>query len=430
MISNIKIIEIDKGVKLHLIKSAKFKTDLIGIYIKRPLKESEASKNAVLTRILERGTMKYETAKKINEKLDDLFGSILVSDVHKYGEKHVFQFKMQIPDKKYVSSEKIFEESIETLNELINNPLLKNGMFNELYLEQEKKNLIQTIKSIKDDKMSYALQQCIENMCEDEAYRISQNGSIEEVEKIDSLSLYEHYKKVLKTSPIDICIIGDIDFDYVEKVIKEKLFFERNKIISIKREEISKDIENVKDIEEFMDVKQAKLTLGYRTNIRYEDDDYEASVLFASVLGGGANSKLFNEIREEKSLSYYIYARLEKFKSIMLIASGINTKDKDEVIDLINKNIEKIQNGEITKEELGIAKKSMISSLQSRADYPNSFINYYYDQMLTRKSIDIENIIEKYSKITIDEVVEASKKIELDIIHFIREKEKVYINEN
>ncbi len=430
MISNIKIIEIDKGVKLHLIKSAKFKTDLIGIYIKRPLKESEASKNAVLTRILERGTMKYETAKKINEKLDDLFGSILVSDVHKYGEKHVFQFKMQIPDKKYVSSEKIFEESIETLNELINNPLLKNGMFNELYLEQEKKNLIQTIKSIKDDKMSYALQQCIENMCEDEAYRISQNGSIEEVEKIDSLSLYEHYKKVLKTSPIDICIIGDIDFDYVEKVIKEKLFFERNKIISIKREEISKDIENVKDIEEFMDVKQAKLTLGYRTNIRYEDDDYEASVLFASVLGGGANSKLFNEIREEKSLSYYIYARLEKFKSIMLIASGINTKDKDEVIDLINKNIEKIQNGEITKEELGIAKKSMISSLQSRADYPNSFINYYYDQMLTRKSIDIENIIEKYSNITIDEVVEASKKIELDTIHFIREKEKVYISEN
>ena len=59
--------------------------------------------------------------------------------------------------------------------------------------------------------------------------------------------------------------------------------------------------------------------------IEYEDEDYEASVLFASVLGGGANSKLFNEIREEKSLSYYIYAKLDKFKSIMLIASGINT---------------------------------------------------------------------------------------------------------
>ena len=119
MISNIKISKIDKGGKLHLIKSEKFKTDLIGVYIKRPLKESEASKNAILTRILERGTMNYPTAKEFNENLDDLFGAILISDVHKYGEKHVFQFKMQIPDKKYVGAERIFEESIELLNELI-----------------------------------------------------------------------------------------------------------------------------------------------------------------------------------------------------------------------------------------------------------------------------------------------------------------------
>ena len=428
MISDIKIIEIDKSVKLHLIKSEKFKTDLIGVYIKRPLKESEASKNAILTRILERGTVNYPTAKEFNENLDALFGAILISDVHKYGEKHVFQFKMQIPDKKYVGAEKIFEESIEILNELINKPFLVDGMFNEVYLEQEKKILIQTIKAIKDDKINYALHQCIENMCENENYRISENGSIEEVQKIDSVSLYNHYKDVLKTSPIDICIIGDIDFDYTEKIIREKLVFERDEIISIGREKTYKNIKEVKYVEESMDVSQAKLTLGYRTNIRYEDEDYEASVLFASVLGGGANSKLFNEIREEKSLSYYIYAKLDKFKSIMLIASGINTKDKEEVIKLIKSNIEKIQNGGITKEELDIAKKSIISSLESRGDYPNSFINYYYDQRLTRKKIDIKYVIEKYTNITIEEVVEASKKIELDIIHFI--KEKVHVNGN
>ncbi|MEA1975919.1 MAG: pitrilysin family protein [Bacillota bacterium] len=430
MRSDIKIIEIDKGVKLHLIKSEKFKTDLIGVYIKRPLKESEASKNAVLTRILERGTASYPTAKEFNENLDALFGAILISDVHKYGEKHVFQFKMQIPDKKYVGAEKIFEESIELLNELINKPFLVDGMFNEIYLEQEKKILIQTIKAIKDDKMNYALHQCVENMCENENYRISENGSVEEVQKIDSVSLYKHYKEVLKSSPIDICIIGDIDFDYTEKIVREKLVFERDEIISIDREKTYKNIKEVKYIEESMDVSQAKLTLGYRTNIRYEDENYEASVLFASVLGGGANSKLFNEIREEKSLSYYIYAKLDKFKSIMLIAAGINTKDKEEVIKLIKNNIEKIQNGGITKEELDIAKKSIISSLESRGDYPNSFINYYYDQRLTRKKIDIKYVIEKYKNITTDQVVEASKKIELDIIHFIKEKEKVHTNGN
>jgi len=396
MINEIKIVEINNEVRLHLIESSKFKTDLIGVYIKRPLKESEASMNAVLTRILERGTMKYKTTKEFNEKLDDLYGAVLVSDVHKYGEKHVFQFKMQIPDKRYVDSEKIFEESIETLNELINNPLLIDGVFNDEFLKQEKKNLIQTIKSIKDDKIAYAIHKCIENMCENEPYKISQNGSVEEVEKINSKNLYKHYKNVLKTSPIDICVIGDMDFEYVEKVIREKLYFEREEIIKIDREETNIAVNEVKSIEEEMDVMQGKLTLGYRTNIRYEDSNYEASVLFVSILGGGANSKLFNEVREEKSLCYYIYAKLEKFKSIMLIAAGINSKDKKEVIELVNKNILKIQNGEISDEELEIAKKSVVSMLEARSDYPNSFINYYYDQTLTRKKIDIEKTIDKY----------------------------------
>jgi len=428
MINDIKIVEINKKIRLHLIESSKFKTDLIGIYIKRPLKESEASMNAVLTRMLERGTMKYKTTKEFNEKLDDLYGAVLVSDVHKYGEKHVFQFKMQIPDKKYIDSENIFEESIEMLNEMINNPLLIDGTFNEEFLKQEKRNLIQTIKSIKDDKVTYAIHKCIENMCENEPYRISQNGSVDEVEKINSENLYQHYRKVLKTSPIDICVIGDMEFDYIEKIIRKKLIFERDEIIKIDREKTDVEVNEVKLIEEEMDVTQAKLTLGYRTNIRYEDANYEASVLFASILGGGASSKLFNEIREEKSLCYYIYAKLEKFKSIMLIAAGINSKDKEEVIELIKNSILKIQNGEISDEELKIAKKSVISSLEARSDYPNSFINYYYDQTLTRKNIDIGKTIKKYQSISINEIVEASKKIKLDTIHFI--KEKVHLNEN
>lgn len=430
MISEMKDIEIQEGVNLHLLKSEKFKTDLIGVYIKRPLKEKEASMNALLTRILERGMHKFKTAQELNIHLDGLYGAILVSDVHKYGEKHVFQFKMQIPDKRYVPSGNIFLESIDTLNELINNPLTIGQGFKEEYLEQEKRNLIQTIKSLKNDKASYAIRRCIECMCEGEPFRISQNGSVENVENIDRITLYKYYKEILKTSPIDICVIGNIDFDYVERIIRKNLKFERENIISLARENIHKDIKEVKRVEEEMDVEQGKLTLGFRTNVSYDSPDYEASVLFTTILGGGANSKLFNEIREEKSLSYYIYAKLEKHKSILLITAGINSQDKEQVIDLIEGNVSKIQNGEISDEELDIAKKSIVSTLESKSDYPNSFINYYYNQLLGEQVIDIEKLIEKYEAVTIDEIISVSKRIELDTIHFIKSKEKVTANEN
>lgn len=430
MINKMKDIEIQEKVNLHLLKSDKFKTDLIGVYIKRPLKEKEASMNALLTRVLERGMNKYKTAQELNIHLDGLYGAILVSDVHKYGEKHVFQFKMQIPDKRYVPSKNIFLESIDTLNELINHPLVINNSFKEKYVEQEKKNLIQTIRSLKNDKASYAIRRCIECMCEGEPFKISQNGSIENIKAINGKELYQYYKEILKSSPIDICVIGNIDFDSVENIIRKNLKFEREEIISLERENIYKKINEVKDIEEEMEVEQGKLTLGFRTNISYDSQEYEASVLFTTILGGGANSKLFNEIREEKSLSYYIYAKLEKHKSILLITAGINSEDKNQVVDLIKSNIAKIQNGEITNEELAIAKKSIVSSLESKSDYPNSFINYYYNQLLGNQVIDIEKLIKKYQAVTIEEIVTVSKSIELDTIHFIKGKEQVTANEN
>ena len=424
MIQKIKKIEISEGFNLHLIKSDKFKTDLIGMYIKRPLRENDASKNALIARLLERGSFKYKTAQKLNERLDELYGAILVNDVHKYGEKHIFQFKLQVPDQNYVLSDNIFENAIDTLNEVIMNPLVEDGGFKEEYVEQEKKNLIQTIKSKKNDKVTYALEQCIEKMCPDEPFRISQNGSIENVKKIDRVELYKYYKEIFSNAPIDLCVIGDIDFDYTEKIIRKKINFDRKEIIQIKRENINKDILKVNEYVENMKVNQSKLTLGYRTNISYEDDLYEASVLFTTILGGGANSKLFKNIREEKSLAYYIYAKLEKYKSIMLITSGINGENKEEVKRLIKENIKNIQDGKISKNEINIAKKSIVASIQSRSDYPNTFINYYYSQDLINKDIKTDTLIEKYKNISKEEIIKVSKKLVLDTIHFIDKVEK------
>lgn len=430
MISEMKDIKIKEGVNLHLLKSDKFKTDLIGVYIKRPLKEKEAAMNAVLTRILERGMDKYQTAQALNQHLDNLYGSILVSDVHKYGEKHVFQFKMQIPDHRYVPAKDIFKKAVDTLNELINRPLIKDGSFNKTYLEQEKKNLIQTIKSLKNDKGHYSMRRCIEEMCKEEPFRISQNGSIENVKNITGEGLYAYYQEVLRTSPIDICVIGNLDFETVESTIRSSFQFRRENIIQIKPEKIKFPVKEVKTIVEEMPVEQGKLTMGFRTNIGYDTSMYHASVVFASILGGGANSKLFNDIREKKSLCYYIYAKLEKFKSILLISAGINSEKKDEVIAGVKENIKKIQLGEITKEEFDIAKSSLVSSLESKSDYPNSFINYYYNQLLSHQPIDVEGMIRSYEKVTIEEVIEASQNIELDTVYFIKKKGLGEIDEN
>ncbi len=131
MIDEIRVIEMADQVKLHLIKSDKFKTDLIGVYIKRPLNEKEATYNTLLTRILEQGTRSWPNSKALNNALDNLYGGILSCDVNKYGELHAMQFKLQLPNEKHIKDKNLLTSGLEILNEVLKDPIKENGLFKE-----------------------------------------------------------------------------------------------------------------------------------------------------------------------------------------------------------------------------------------------------------------------------------------------------------
>ncbi len=124
------------------------------------------------------------------------------------------------------------------------------------------------------------------------------------------------------------------------------LLFERTNIIEIGRETYKHPVEDVTyKVEEF-DVQQGKLNLGFRTQIGYKDPLYHASLMFSYVFGGGANSKLFRNVREKESLCYYVFSRIEKFKSLMLVGSGIEVENYDLTLKLILKEFDNVKKGD------------------------------------------------------------------------------------
>ena len=60
-------------------------------------------------------------------------------------------------------------------------------------------------------------------------------------------------------------------------------------------------------MEERQNLNQGKLSMGFRTKTRYGDDDYYALMVYNGILGGGAHSKLFSNVREKASLAYYAF---------------------------------------------------------------------------------------------------------------------------
>ncbi|MBS3994360.1 MAG: insulinase family protein [Alkaliphilus sp.] len=424
MLDRILPINIGNGVTLHLINTKKFKTSLVSVYLQRPLTQEEVTKNALISMILPRGTKRLETSKDIAKYLENLYGTSIGSNVSKKGERNIINFRMQVINEIYIDEKHILEKGIRTLNEFINDPLIEQGHFKTEYLNQERANLTEKIEGRKNDKMKYAYERCIEEMCKNEAFSLYEYGNVKDLKEISDITLFMHYENLLKSSPVDICVVGDISNIDIQKMIDRNMKFKINKPIAVEREKLFNKSEKVKNVAEEMDISQGKLVIGYRTNIPFESELYEPLIVYSNILGGGPNSKLFKNLREKESLCYYIFSRIEKFKSLMLISSGIEFDNFDKTVDLVGMQIKDMNNGNISSEEIESAKNAIITAIRSMTDSPGMLADFYYTQIISNNQDNMEEIINKIRKVNKETIVEAGKNIKIDTIYFLRDKKE------
>lgn len=407
---------IAEGIKLHMVHSKKFKTILFGLYIKRPLRTEEVALNALLSRVIDQSTAHYQDSQAISQALEMNFGTLIVSDVHKYGEKQMIQIKAQIPGMEYVEDPLVYRNVFQLLNDMINHPrMIENGFDPDLF-RREQEALIAEIKQRKDQKNSWVMTRCIEAMFEGEPYAIHELGTVEMVEAINPKQLMEHLLKVWTESEIDICVIGDFGDEKMRGDILESFEFKRGQIEAIQREKVMVNPLKVRRIDEPHDIAQGKICMGYRLNVPYESPLYIAAVVGNIVLGGGGSSKLFKNIREKESLCYSIYSHIEKHVSVLMVNAGVDFDKFDRVEVLVTEQVDAIRRGMFDSDELESAKKIFISNLQSLSDYPNSYMNFYYNMMITEGEVDVEQYIKRIEAVTSDMVCKAFEEIQLDSV--------------
>jgi predicted Zn-dependent peptidase len=172
--------------------------------------------------------------------------------------------------------------------------------------------------------------------------------------------------------------------------------------------------------EEALPINQGKLTLGYRTNTSYQDDDYFSLLLYNGILGAFPHSKLFQNVREKASLAYYAFSRLEKHKGIQLIGSGIEIENYQQALEIIQEQVELIKQGNISREEMENTKRGLINQYKILGDSPYSLVNFFLDGVIGGREEGIDYFINKIEGIKKDDVVEASNKVFLDTIYFLR----------
>ncbi|SER08035.1 Predicted Zn-dependent peptidase [Gracilibacillus ureilyticus] len=407
-----------KGYDLHLLHTKKFKTINISFKFTANLNRDTVTKRALLPYVLQQGTENYPTATKLRQKLDELYGAILHIDSSKKGEKSITTIRMELANERYLSNKtSLLDDSLALLQEVIYSPKTKDGGFDPKIFDREKKTLKSKMDALTEDKMSLANTRLIEEMCADEPYRLRVHGFEEDLADITPADLYKYYQYMLQNDHLDVFVVGDIENLPMDSKI--------DRIVSREKQpNLEKTIPYSKNSQadtliETDKIQQAKLHFGYRTNILYDDTDYAALHVFNGLFGGFPSSKLFMNVREKHSLAYYAASRIESHKGLLFVFSGIAPEQYEKAKEIILEQMDQMQQGEFTDQQVDETKEMTINQLKETLDNPQGMIELHYQRVLAKSSLLPDQLIANVKKVTKEDVLKVAEKIKLDMIYLL-----------
>ena len=416
--------QIDR-IRLHVLPTQRFKTFSISLYAGLPLTEDTVTPVALIPFVLRRGTASTPETIAFRERLDDLYGAGFGFDVYKRGDAQIVQFRMDVINDRFVSSDQpLLSSSLKLLGEVLTDPASENNHLRSKYVDAEKDTLRKRLESIINDKIRYAGERCLEEMCKDEPYRLHPLGRLDNIDDITPQSLTEAYHKWLADASFDLYVVGDTTLEEVKKLVTEAFKMKGGKPSSYTLPSVSKNVKDVRTIIEKMDVSQGKLNMGLRINTSYADDDYPAALMYNGILGGYPHSKLFLNVREKASLAYYASARLDGHKGICTIQSGIEIANYERATEIIKQQLESMRSGSYSDLEMNQTKAMIANHLRELQDSANEMIAFDFNTVLSGRERTAEQLMEQVQSVTAEQIAAVARKTELDTIYFLRDRKE------
>lgn len=411
---------------LHTMSTRKYKTNTVVLKLREPLSADQIAVRALLPHVLENGTEQSPTFKALRRRLDELYGASLDVQLSKKGQDHIITFKMDIANEAYISEDMpLLQKALQLLSEVILQPYMPTEVLSEAIIRKEKQALIKRLRSERDDKMRYANRRLIEEMLQDDHYRLHPLGDEAGIDAVTPQALTAYYQHMLQTNIVDLYIIGDIDESRVRQDVQDIIVWPDNEADQASQDiqPVPRQHENIHEVVEEENLEQSKLHMGFVTHIAYTDHDYYALQVFNGLFGGFPHSKLFMNVREAESLAYYAASRVEGYKGLLYVVAGIASEDYDKTVAIIQKQLTDICEGEITDEAFEQTKIMLHNQLQEMTDSARGVIESDYNNKTSGRQRTMNDWLEGIEAVTVEDVIHIARQIELDTIYFLKGKE-------
>ncbi len=182
----------------------------------------------------------------------------------------------------------------------------------------------------------------------------------------------------------------------------------------------------------FKKTDQTHFVLGMRTYDLFNKENAILTVLGA-VLGGGMSSRLFQKLREEMGVGYYVRAYNDAYTDhgFFQVSAGVDNKRIEEVLSVVLEECNKLKNKEVSAEELNKVKEYLVGNIKLSLESSDDIANFYGGQELLKDELyDVDKKISEIRKVTTKQIKDLAKdifqnkKLNLALIGPFKEKEK------
>lgn len=396
---------------LHIVNTKKFKTITVDICFREKINKDEITLRNLLKEIMVNASYDYPSERELIKATEELYDLKLLTSTYRIGNYNFLSMKIRFLNEKYTEKGMNYA-SIKLLLDLIFKPKL------DADFEKCKNKIEKSILSLNDNKVKYAISKLLEST-KDMPYSYNFYGNIEDLNKITIEDIKKCYENLLTNDIIDIFVVGEVNPEEIKNIFKEN--FKVKTFHKVDNKVIVKELTpraKTNIIREQDDINQIQLTILCSLNSITEYERKYVSLVYSEMLGGSANSILFDTVREKNSYAYYVNSIIKPYDNNMIIYSGIHEDNEKEVIKLIKKCLKDITKGKFNDEIFQSSKNTIISSLKASLDNPIGIINNCLSNTLV-SSPTIEEKIKIIEKITKEEVINFSKKITIHTIYIL-----------
>lgn len=409
------------GLGIRLVPTDKFKTIHIQVRFAAPFRPETLNLRALLPYVLLAGTAAIPTKRRINDRLDFLYGAQLGGDVAKSGMMNVISLSITTVNEKYLpGAVRIFADALDLFADIIFRPRLMQGAFRKNVVSEEIRLLKEDIEADYADKGERSFRRLTEIMFKDELAKYRSKGDYDTLAAVTPAALTAAYYDMLTQDDVEMTVVGDFDPSTLLDLIRSRFIFAHRPIRPEWLDFETKAIAAPTMVVEREDISQARLQRGYRTETRSGSPRYYAMLVFSALFGDADTSLLFRVVREQERLCYYVYSSYAATKGVVFVAAGIDPGKENAAIGLIEVVLGDIAAGKFSDADLGLARFAVIKRMRQSTDTIRGLVtDYAFFDHLYGRSFDLDYGIGEVGKVTREMIIDCAEELVLDTTYVL-----------